>query len=221
MTSYVEVIKTKYPGAADYGDEANFRVEVKPAYLREGTFNEDGTFTPPDNSDIPLVPVITLWNLPDPQPTLAELDEYAVSPEFLAAWGGRLKAEAERQVNDWANQAVMALKILEPELFYVAMVSNIAFRLLEWNTLGKPEVVDPVRFVVTHAEAQAYAETSAPGMTPADLLRLQEQKWNQMQQGFAAIVYKRRLALEKIKLAQVGEGLEVELAAVLAELAGS
>jgi hypothetical protein len=41
-----------------------------------------------------------------------------------------------------------------------------------------------------------------------------------MQQGFAALVYKRRLALEKIKLAPVGEGLEAELAAILAELAG-
>ncbi|MCQ3978072.1 MAG: hypothetical protein DPW09_31995 [Anaerolineae bacterium] len=148
------------------------------------------------------------------------MDAFAASPEYLAAWGARLKAEAEKTVNDWANQAVMGLKILEPELFYVAMVSNIAFRLLEWSTLGKPEEVDPIRFVVTHAEAQAYSETSAPGMTPADLLRLQEQKWNQMQQGFAAIVYKRRVALEKIKLAQPGEGLEAELAAALAELGG-
>lgn len=110
------------------------------------------------------------------------------------------------------------MKILEPELFYVAMVANVAFRLLEWNSLGKPEEVDPVRFVVTHAEVQAYSETSAPGMTPADLLRLQESRWNRMQQGFAAIVYKLRLALERIKLASVDENLPNVLAAVLVEL---
>lgn len=123
-----------------------------------------------------------------------------------------LKVKAEAQVNFWANQAVMSLKILEPELFYVAMVSNIAFRLLVWNSLGKPEVPDPTRFVVTYSEAQAYSETSQPGMTAADLLRLQESRWTAMQTGFAAIVYKRRLALERIKLAQSEADIETALA---------
>jgi hypothetical protein len=156
-----------------------------------------------------------VYNLATGQTTEAE-----VSPDELIPTPAEvLKAEAVAQVNTWANKRVMSLKILEPEMFYVAMVANVAFRLLEWNSLGKPEDVDPVRFIVTHAEAQAYSETSAPGMTPADLLRLQETRWNQMQQGFAAIVYKRRLALEKIKLAEPGEGLEAELAAALAGLA--
>jgi hypothetical protein len=163
-------------------------------------------------------PYIAVWNRPEPQPSWAELE--AAWLAWQAGAPDRAKAAAEAKVNAWANQMVMSLKILEPELFYVAMVSNIAFRLLEWNSLGKPEEVDPVRFIVTHAEAQAYAETSAPGMTPADLLRLQESRWNQMQQGFAEVVYKRRLALEKIKLAQPGENLEAELAAILAELQG-
>ncbi|MBE7474347.1 MAG: hypothetical protein HS114_34890 [Anaerolineales bacterium] len=201
MTDYYTLIKTKYPEArGPFESGQNFELTSVP--------DEVGVYQT----------VISLWTLAAPQPTLAELDEYAASPEYLAARGAKLKAEAEKTVNDWANQAVMALKILEPELFYVAMVSNIAFRLLEWNTLGKPEEVDVMRFVVTHAEAQAYSETSAPGMTPADLLRLQESRWNQMQQGFAAIVYKRRLALEKIKLAPVDENLPDAMAAILAEL---
>lgn len=125
------------------------------------------------------------------------------------------KELAESLVNTWANATVMALKIIEPELFYVAMVSNIAFRLLEWVQLGRPDEVDPGRFIVTASEAQAYAETSQPGMTPADLLRLQESRWTAMQQGFAAIVYKRRLALERIKLAVSEE----EIASALGELA--
>jgi hypothetical protein len=70
----------------------------------------------------------------------------------------------------------VALKILEPELFYVAMVSNVAFRLLEWNSLGKPTELDPARFMVTLAEAQAFAETSQPAMTATQLLSLQETK---------------------------------------------
>lgn len=205
MPSYADIIKAKYPEArGNFEPGTNF--EVAKSLDDEG--HERHYFL--------------LWNVPGhEQPTFAELNAYGASPEYLAAWGARLKAEAEAEVNKWANAMVVAMKIIEPELFYVAMVSNIAFRLLEWSTLGKPEEVDPVRFVVTHTEAQAYSETSAPGMTPTDLLRLQESRWNQMQQGFAAIVYKRRLALEKIKLAQVDEGLEVELAAALAELGGS
>jgi hypothetical protein len=202
MANYYDIIKIKYPAAMGIGDSDNPNFELMSVPDEQGIYH---TF-------------ISLWLLPDPQPTMEELHEYAISPEFLAAWGAKLKAEAERRVNDWANQSVMALKILEPELFYVAMVSNIAFRLLEWNSLGKPEEVDPIGFVVTHAEAQAYSETSVPGMTPADLLRLQESRWHQMQQGFAAIVYKRRKALEKIKLAQPGQELEAELTAILAEL---
>lgn len=217
MQNYPQLIATKYPGAIA---EENFQViwMPDPALEQQPYVDENGQVVMPDNSNVPLIPVITLWTLPDPPPTFAELDAYAESPEYLATWGAKLKAEAEAQVNDWANQSVMTLKILEPELFYVAMVSNVAFRLLEWNSLGKPEEVDPVRFVVTHAEAQAYRETSAPGMTPADLLRLQESRWNQMQQGFATIVYKRRLALEKTKLAPVDESLSDALAAILAEL---
>jgi hypothetical protein len=200
-TDYNTIIKTKYPAArGPFEPGQNFELTSTP--------DEAGVYQTS----------ITLWTLPDPQPTMAELEAYAASPDYLAAWGAKLKAEAETQVNDWANQSVMALKILEPELFYVAMVSNVAFRLLEWNQLGKPEEVDPMRFVVTHSEAQAYSETSVPGMTPADLLRLQESRWHQMQQGFAAIVYKRRKALEKIKLAQPGQELEAELTAILAEL---
>lgn len=202
MANYYDIIKIKYPNAIGMGDSDSPNFELMSVPDEQGEYH---TF-------------ISLWLLPDPQPAMEELDKYAASPEYLAAWGAKLKAEAECQVNEWANQAVMAMKILEPELFYVAMVSNVAFRLLEWNTLGKPEEVDPARFVVTHSEAQAYSETSAPGMTPADLLRLQESRWHQMQQGFAAIVYKRRKALEKIKLAQPGQELEAELTAILAEL---
>jgi hypothetical protein len=112
----------------------------------------------------------------------------------------------------------MAYHILEPELFYVAMIANIAFRLLEWTQLGKPETVDPLRFMVTHSEAQAYSETTVPEMTSADLLHLQEQRWLQMQQGFAGIVYVRRLILGQIELAPVDENLPAALAGLIASL---
>jgi hypothetical protein len=196
--NYYEIIKAKYPGAVCPfdGGIANFDV------LDRG---EDGID-------------IYLWLLSDPKPTVEELIEYANSPAYLAVWGAKLKAEADSQVNTWANQKVMDYHILEPELFYVAMISNIAFRLLEWTQLGKPAQVDPLRFMVTYAEAQAYSETTMPGMTAADLLRLQETRWLQMQQGFAGIVYVRRLVLGQIELAAVDEELPAALASLTVSL---
>lgn len=222
--SYAEVIKTKYPGAIDYGVEANFRVEVRPEYLREGTFNEDGTFTPPDNSDIPLVPVITLWDLPYPQPTIEELDAYVAGPEYLAEWGARLKTTAEAQVNAWANAKVIEFKILVDELFYVAMVANIGFLNTKWIQLGRPQTLDPLAFVCIHSEAQAYRDAHVglsdfeSQMSAYQLAGVQETKWQEMQNGFAGIVYARRLALERIKLAPVTADLEALLANIVADL---
>lgn len=226
MTNYIEIILAKYPAAVVHGPGMNVVVESGPDMSQAAapTFDENGVLIPPDNSNLPIIARITMWELPDPQPTLEELEAYAATPEFQETRAIPLKAAAEARVNEWANQMVMAYKILEPELFYVAMVANVAFRLLEWNNLGKPEEVDPTRFIVTHAEARAYREAHAgqgdaeETMTPADLLRLQEERWNQMQQGFAAIVEKRRLALEKIKLAQPGESLPDALVAILAGL---
>lgn len=164
---------------------------------------------------------IVSWNLPAPQPSIAELEAYAQTPAYWERLGSRLKTQAEIQVNAWANEKVMTLKILEPELFYVAMVANVAFRLLDWNMSGRPESLDVSRFLVTHSEAQAYREahagkgTAEESITALDLLRIQEGRWLQMQQVFASVVFERRLALEKIKLATVGEGLEAELDAIL------
>jgi hypothetical protein len=154
-----------------------------------------------------------------------EMVEEEVAPEEIPAVSTEVaKAAAEEQVNRWTNQTILALKMLEPELFYVAMVSNIAFGLLDWNAQGRPDEPDPVRNVVTYSEVQGYREAHAgtgnpeEAMTVKDLLLLQEQRWGQMQQGLATIVYMRRLALEKIKLTQPGESLQEELAAILAEL---
>lgn len=129
------------------------------------------------------------------------------------------KKTTEKIVNRWANQTVVSLKILEPELFYVAMVANIAFRLLEWSNLGKPQTgLDSNRFMVTYAETQAFAETSLPGLTVGGMLAIQESKWMEMQQGFAGIVYKRRKALEQIKLAPNDENLDATLEQIVADL---
>lgn len=209
MKDYNLIIKAKYPAA---------RGPFEPGQNYEIVFRYD-------DETSQHVPEFRLWLLLDPQPTFAELDAYAASPEYLAAWGARLKAGAEAEVNAWANRKVMAYKILEPELFYTAMVSNIAFTLLEWNNSGRPTEPDPTRFITTYAEAQAYREAHAgqgdfeETITVQQLLMLQETRWTQMQNGFAAIVFTRRLALEKIKLATVDETLPDALAAILAALA--
>lgn len=215
MIDYSTVIKTKY----GLSSNSDFGLMHGPGKLPLLVPDETGNLVVPDHSNIPNQIHIFYWNVPGvPEPTITELEKFAASPEYLILWGKKLKREAEIEVNQWVNTQVIALKILEPEIFYTAMVSNIAFSLLAWNAQGRPEELDPTQFIVTCAEAQAYAESSTPAMTPATLLRLQEEKWIQMQHGFATVVYKRRLALEKIKLATVDETLESVLAAILAEL---
>lgn len=167
---------------------------------------------------------IERWDIPYPQPTIAELDEYAASPEYLAAWGARLKAMAEMQVNAWANAKVIEFKILIDELFYVAMIANIGFLNTKWIQLGRPADLDPLAFICIHSEAQAYRDAHAglgdfeAQMSAYQLAGVQEARWQDMQNGFAGIVYARRLALEQTKLAPISEGLESLLTDIVAGL---
>lgn len=208
MANYYDIIKIKYPTAIGIGDSDSPNFELMSVPDEQGEYH---TF-------------ISLWLLPDPQPTLAELEEYAESAEYLAAWGARLKAKAETQVNAWANQKVIEFKILVNELFYVSMIANIGFLNTKWVQLGRPAELDPLAFVCIHSEAQAYRDAHVgqadfeSQMTPYQLAGVQEAKWQDMQNGFAGIVYARRLALEQIKLAPITEGLEALLADIVASL---
>ncbi len=207
MIDYYSVIKIKYPDARGSMEEGtNFELMSVP--------DETGEY----------YTFISLWLLPELQPTMEELDEYAASPEFLAVWGAKLKAAAEAQINAWANAKVIEFKILIDELFYVAMIANIGFLNTKWIQLGRPTDLDPLAFVCIHSEAQAYRDAHVgladfeSQMTPYQLAAVQEAKWQDMQNGFAGIVYTRRLALEQIKLAPVSEGLESLLADIVAGL---
>lgn len=136
----------------------------------------------------------------------------------------QLKEWAIGYVNQWANKRVMDMHILEPELFYVAMVSNVAFRLLEWHAEGEPQELDSARYIITHSEAQAYREAHAghgtpeETLTPYQLINIQDGRWSQMQAAFASIVFDRRFALETIKLAPPGPDLPDRLSEILATL---
>ncbi len=85
MTNYSSVIVTKYPQAISYPNEGwNFIVEYGP---------------PADNPAGEFEWRISLWQLPDPQPTIAELEAYAASPEYRAAALAQAKTVASEAVN--------------------------------------------------------------------------------------------------------------------------
>lgn len=134
------------------------------------------------------------------------------------------KALAEKQVNVWANAKVMEFGILVDELFYTAMVANIGFLSTRWVRYGRPVDLDPLEFVCIHAEAQAYRDSHAglgdveSQMSPFNLATVQEARWQDMQNGFAPIVYTRRLALEQIKLRPADETLPAALEALVISL---
>lgn len=146
---------------------------------------------------------------------------------FLAHLAGPEDFESKRawalsQVDNWAEAQLLALGVFTPYLFYILKVANIALLLLDWKTQGEPENVDPVVFAVIHSEAAAYRDAHAgrgdvfENMSPADLLRVQQERRNQMQHALVPIDYGRRLALEKIALA----GSVEQIAAALAGLPG-
>lgn len=159
-----------------------------------------------------------------PPPTQAELDEFATSPQYIAAWGARRKAWATDVIDRWANDKLLEMGVFVPYLFYTLKVANIALLLLSWKTQGQPEDLDPVEFAVIHSEAQAYRDAhtglndTEAAMTPADLLRLQQSRRNQMQQALSPIDYVRRFTLEKVKLAPLDEALPAVLEELIASL---
>lgn len=135
-----------------------------------------------------------------------------------------LKAAAADQVNAWAEAKIIQSGILVRQNFYGAMIANVAFSLLTWNAEGRPAEPDTDRFITTYSEAQAYRDAHAGAGTPEEnltvqhLLQVQEGRWLQMQTGFAAILYARRYALEKIKLAATDETLPAALEAIMTGL---
>lgn len=82
---YVSIILCKYPAAIAFPDsDWNFEIENGPL---------------PGDLTGPFKTRITLWNLPDPQPTIAELEAYAASPEYRAAALAQAKTVASEAVN--------------------------------------------------------------------------------------------------------------------------
>lgn len=125
-----------------------------------------------------------------------------------------MRAWAVTEVNRLANEAVIQAGILTPQLFFAANVSDIAFLITEWRAAGRPTELDPEIYYRAISEAQAYTETSDPTMTPVKMLQVWEAQWNWMRTGFADLNYGRRLALERIKLAESAEDIIEALAAL-------
>lgn len=125
-----------------------------------------------------------------------------------------LKAWATEDINRQAQAEVIRQGILTNQLFFTANVADIGFLVTEWRSEGRPVEPDEVKYYRAHREAAAYAETSDPTMTPAKMLTVWETQWNWMRHAFADLNYTRRVALEKIKLAQDSS----EIASALADI---
>jgi hypothetical protein len=104
--------------------------------MQTGTFDEEGNFIPPDNSGVPLVEVITRWDLPDPQPTIAELDQYAASVEYLSLSLALAKSSALDRLNAWRGQQRQALRLTKAE-FQELVYTGKAIECQRW--LAAPE----------------------------------------------------------------------------------
>ena len=117
MVDYSHVIESKY-GAVNRED---FSVEFSPSISPAGRDDNDAVVIP-DNSQAEFTYKIVKWNLPDPQPTIEELEEWAATQEYKNISLSNKKKVALISLNIWrGNQRVAAgltVAVLQ-ELVYI------------------------------------------------------------------------------------------------------
>lgn len=211
MTDYIKAITTKYPDAIP---EVNFSLQIvpDPEQMLPITYDEEGNPIFPDNSNCPMIAEFTFWALPYPQPTIVELDAYALTAPYLALVLAKAKVFASNTVNEMANTEVLRRGILTGQIFVSANVADVGFMVTAWRAEGKPLVPDSVVYYRAYTEALAYREVSDPTMTPYKMLLTWETQWLGMRNAFAQLNYSRRRALELIKVATDVEGINAAIA---------
>ncbi|MCB0167731.1 MAG: hypothetical protein KDI79_26125 [Anaerolineae bacterium] len=101
-----------------------------------------------------LTPVITMWNLPDPQPTIQELDAYIASPAFYAM---RLADEKEL-----AREKTYTITEAKRGIYITLKVGKLGEytqkdrETRDWEEDGKPTLpllFQPSRYPISQKEA--------------------------------------------------------------------
>lgn len=162
----------------------------------------------PDESG-ELSPVITMWNLPDPQPTLQELDAYIASPAFAAARLAEAKTNAIEQVSQLAEIARSKVITVKPGKIgeYVQKENEVK----HWIDSGQkaiPLTFDQDDYPIAKSEAEAY------GIDTAEMLQIWEAKINEWAIVSAHIAMTERAAILAIEAATTIEQVEMVLAGV-------
>lgn len=197
MTNYAAIIEAKYPGAKNL---ANFEVTHGPI-LQPATFDDEGNFIVPDNSNAPWEHKITKWDLPDPQPTLKELEEWSATQEYLTISLAKAKEAAIAEVNLLDAAASEKSGTITATISMSLRYTHNAMLVKQWRDEGRPE--NPDKFI--YAAAYAEGEKFIPPYIAAKMLEVWEQAWTQMSNEPGRAL--RRWALEAIKDAQTVEAV--------------
>lgn len=216
---YPKIIETKYPSAKVDPIFGNVGLEVRQKIVRRlfhrptGEFQENGEpileevevngpSTDPTDAEI----FITLWALPDPQPTIDELDAYAASAEYAAV----VLAEAKR----WAVAEIQH----QAEATRAKFITNTPGKVGEytlkkgevqrWAAAGRPAAPVPSEYPIAVAEAAEY------GISTQVMLAIWEERAAAWEQASARIAAIERRALLAIEAAETVEAVAEAMAGI-------
>jgi len=157
------------------------------------------TWIDPDNDPPTEIPsptgetetVITRWDLPDPQPTIQELDDYIASPEFASAHLADAMSIAIEQVKQQAETT--RSKIITTTPGKIGEYTQKREEFTAWRAAGSPDPVSAGAYPIAEAEAVPY------GLSVTGMLQVWEQRaaaWSQASAAIAATERGALLALE-------------------------
>ncbi|MCB0207702.1 MAG: hypothetical protein KDJ52_00140 [Anaerolineae bacterium] len=161
--------------------------------------------------------IFRMWNLPNPQPTFAELDTYLTTAEFYAAWLDRTKIEAYGEIEERTENARAFVITLKPGQIgeYVQKENEVKY----WNESGQkslPLIFDEDDYLIAKAEAQVFRKpgTSQVGITTQEMLAIWEANMNKWATASAYIAATKRAAIVAVDGAATVEQVQAIMAAL-------
>lgn len=100
---------------------------------------------------------ITKWDLPDPQPTIEELEAWAQTPAYKNILFVSLIQRAKTEIDAVVSQAIVINKVSTDQTPILARYARNQELYAMWVQMAKPSDPDPVLFKYAYDESAMYA----------------------------------------------------------------
>ena len=214
MVDYSHVIESKY-GAVNRED---FSVEFSPSISPAGRDADDNVVIP-DNRDVEFTYKIVMWNLPDPQPTIGELEEWAQTPAYKNILFVSLIQRAKTEIDATVSQAIVKYKVSTDLTPILARYARNQELYAMWVQMAKPSDPDPVLFKYAYDESAVYAQFNHPYGTVTALLAAWGQQAHLMDAASSTPYFvARREALLRLSALTPDDPIEQAIDVILTDL---